>query len=257
MSTDDGKQGGFYQFPLCLLAQTIPFQELLQQCFGWGVVHYLDKKFGESWRNQSAKKQEEAISQARVAMNFARGSASDYVGRFTVAQRFSDEWQRSHGQKTAFVRFRTADLYFHVRDQEIFSERDWRVLAGVYSALGDKRTVTIGWERIQFRAAGWLTRPKLGATACGPLYPRGQIDRSLRELLDRRYLFGLTYRHGERWWSNRLKHEELWHEIKEIKLRAAQPAQRRKIDLDGDARVEAALKMEGVHLRPVRSSSEI
>jgi hypothetical protein len=257
MSTDDGKQGGFYQFPLCLLAQPIPFRELLEQSFGWGVVHYLDTKFGESWRQQSAKSQEEVISKARAAMKFDDGKASNFVSRFAVAQRFIDGWKRNHGQKTAFVRFRTADLYFDVRDHEIISERDWRVLAGVYSALGDKRMVTIGWERIQFRAAGWLTRPKLGATACGPLYPRGQIDRSLRELLDRGFLVAATYRHGERWWSNRLTHEELWREIELRKLRAAKAAQRRKVDLSNDARIEGALKKEGVHLVPVLPSLEI
>ena len=257
MSTDDGKHGGFYQFPLCLLAQPIPFGELLEQCFGWGVVHYLDTKFGESWRQQSAKRQEEAIRQARAAMKFDDGKASTFVSRFAVAQRFFDAWRRSHGQKMAFVRFRTADLYFHVRDQEIISERDWRVLAGVYSVVGDKPMAAIGWQRIQGRAAGWLTCPIPGAQPCGPLYPRGQVNRSLRKLVDRGYLYVATYRNGERWWSNRLTHEELWCEIEPRKLRAAKAAQRRKIDLGGDARVEAALKMEGVDLRPVRSSLEI
>ena len=251
MNTGNNKQGGFYQFPLCLLAQPIPFQELLDQCFDWGVVHYLDRTLGATWRNRTAKKREEAVSHARAVMNFRGDIASGIISRFTTVQRFTDEWQRVHHQKIAFVRLRAADLYFEVRDRQMISERDWRVLAGVYSALGDKPMVTIGWQRIQCRAAGWLTRPKSGAMPCGPLYPRGQIERSLRKLLDRGYLFGATYRHGERWWSNRLNHQELRREIEQRKLRAAKAALRRKVDILGDCRIGLALAKEGVLLKSV------
>ena len=251
MNTGNNKQGGFYQFPLCLLAQPIPFQELLDQCFDWGVVHFLDRTSGATWRNGTAKKRDEAMRSARAVMKFSGGSASGIISRFNTVQRFTDEWQRAHHQKTAFVRFRASDLYFEVRNRQIISERDWRVLAGVYSALGDKPMVTIGWQRIQCRAAGWLTRPKSGAMPCGTLYPRGQIERSLRELLDRGYLFGATYRRGERWWSNRLNHQELRREIEQRKLRAAKAALRRKVDILGDCRIGLALAKEGVLLKSV------
>ncbi len=253
MSTSGNSHGGFYQFPLCLLAQAIPFSELQEQCFDWGIIHYLDIELGTSWRWRSPKGIEGAMKIASEAIGFTNGSAANTIHGHDAAQGFVDKWKRSHSRKTASVRFRTADLHFDVRDRGILSERDWRVLAAILSALGDKPMVRLGWGRIQCRAAGWLTPPPPGAKPCGPLYPRGQIERSLRELLDRGYLFGATYRRGERWWSNRLKHEELWCKISERKLLAAKAAQRRKIDSLGDTRIALKLAEYGLAPTPLRT----
>jgi hypothetical protein len=247
--------GGFYQFPLCLLAQDLVFKDLLISSFQHGVCWYLDTKHPE-WRSTSRSKLNVAFDEARATIRFTGATPEHFIATYTKSQRFINHWQHVLHQKTAFVRFRTSDLYFETRDKGILSERDWRILAAIFSALGDKPMVRIGWERIQCRAAGWLTPPPPGAKPCGPLYPRGQIERSLSELLDRGYVFGATYRRGERWWSNRLNHEELRSKILERKLHAAKAAQRRKIDSLGDTRIALKLAEYGLVPAPLRAPAQ-
>jgi hypothetical protein len=255
MSARENSRGGFYQFPLCLLAQTVPFEHLLNSCLRHGVCWYLDTTY-QGWRSTTRSKLEGAFDEARTTIGFTGGATADFIATHTEAQRFIDRWQDVLKRKTAFVRLRTSDLHFDVRDKGILSEREWRILAAIFSAIGDKPMVRLGWERIQCRAAGWLTPPPLGAKPCGPLYPRGQIERSLRELLDRGYLFGATYRRGERWWSNRLSHEELRGKILERKLHAAKAAQRRKIDSLGDTRIALKLAEYGLVPAPLRAPAQ-
>lgn len=251
MNASPQRTGGFYQFPVCLLAQAIPFPDLLNQCFHYAVCRFLDTTESPKWR--AVNKRGTALKKAAATIGFQRGDARHFIENHDIAQRFIESWTLTSGRKTAWVRFRTEDLHFEVRDHRILSERDWRVLAAVYSALGDKEMVRLGWQRIQCRAAGWLTPPPAGAKPCGPLYPRGQIERSLRKLLDRGYLFGATYRRGERWWTNRLKHEQLRAKIAERKLYPAKAAQRRKLDSINDQRIAAALAKLGLHLPPLAS----
>ncbi len=223
MSDSGFSQGGFYQFPLCLLAQNLPFTELLNLSFQYGVCWYLHTK-QPLWRSMPSSKLKATFDEARAIIKFTGATPQHFIATHTTAQRFIDQWQIVLQRKTAFVRFRTFDLHFQVRDHEILSERDWRVLAAIFSALGDKPMVKLGWERIQCRAAGWLTPPPPGATPCGPLFPRGQIERSLRKLLDRGFLFGATYRRGERFWSNRLNQAQLRDRIMERKLHSVTTA---------------------------------
>jgi len=249
MSASPETQGGFYQFPLCLLAQTLPFETLLNQVFRWGVCRYLDQKHGECWR--AANQREAAMVEARELISFTGGSFEDFSARHAEAEKFVKRWRGEWQRRTAFVRFRSSDLHFLVRDKQILSEREWRILAAVFSALGDKPMVKLGWKSIQSRAAGWLTPPPPGATPCGSLYSRDQIERSLKHLLDRGYVFGATYRRGERYWTNRDNQEGLRAEIEKRKLRSANAARRRMIDTQGDTKIAAQLAALGVALPPI------
>lgn len=255
MSAGDNSHGGFYQFSLCLLAQELPFEALLNTCFRYGVCRYLDTKH-PNWRSVSPSISTAAFAEARATIGFAGATPEHFISTHDTAQRFIDHWHGVLHRKTAYVRFRTSDLYFEVRDKQILSERDWRVLAAIFSAHGYKPMVRLGRERLQCRAAGWLTPPPPGARPCGPLYPRGQIERSLGELLNRGYLFRATYRRGERWWSNRLNHAELWNRISELKLHAAKAAQRRKEDLLGETRIALKLAEYGIAPAPLRTPAQ-
>jgi|GEM_PF-4324772 len=219
--------GKFFQFPLCLLAEQRNFTDLLNRCFQFGIAHYLDKQ-EPGW---AASKQSHAAAheRAQLVIGFSGGDPARAIEIHKSVSDFEREW-KSAGRKTCWVRLRT-DIHFDVRDDEVLSERDWRVLCAVYSAIGDKPMVRIGWKRIQSRAAGWLTPPPANARLCGLLYPRGQIERSLSKLIDRGFVFAATYKHGERFWSHRLNYQELWAEVKARKLRKYSAAMvRRKAD---------------------------
>jgi hypothetical protein len=231
--------GGFFQFPLCLLAQSAPFPDLLVLCFQFGVCHFLDETKGSDWRD-SQRKREAALAEAGSVIKFRGGNIQSFLAGHARAGQFEDDW-RARGRKTCWVRLRK-DLFFHVRESNMLSEREWRVLAAIFSAIGDKDMVRIGWQGIQSRAAGWLTPPPGGAVPVGPLYPRGQIERSIRELLDRRFVYAVTYRRGERWWTHRHNNAELWKLVEERKLRRPQAeGKRRQCDRHFSAEIYSKL----------------
>ncbi len=235
--------GGFFQFPLCLLAQQLPFNELLNTCFDHGVCHYLDSKNdGREWRDDQEWRQE-AMEDARKTIRFEGGSIESILATEKAACQFERWWQQS-GRKTCTVRLRT-DLYFDALHRAALSERELRVLLALYSAIGDKQAVVQGWQRIQWRAAGWLTKPlppaQRGVQPCvGPLYPRGQIERTLSKLLNRKLVFCATYNRGERYWSNRLLQEGIWAEIAIRKTRSLHN-ERKRIDTANSAALYAKL----------------
>jgi hypothetical protein len=216
MSDQDGR-GNFFQFPLCLLAQNLPFAELLDLSIRFGIGHYLDKT-NSNWR-ATQRSREAGMASARSVVSFTNGSSSAIISGHAEVARLESEW-RAAGRKTSWVRLRS-NFFFDMRNECSFSERDWRVLCGLYSAIGDQPMVKIGWEGIQRRAAGWLTRPPPGGKPCGPMYPRGQVEGSLAKLVKRTLVFVATYKRGERFWSHRLNQDEIWTKIGERKSRTA------------------------------------
>lgn len=218
----------------------MPFREMLNLSFYSGVCHFLDSTEGLEWREWSAAKRESALQQARDTIIFTRGHATTMLkGSKSVAE--IDQHWRAMGHKTCWVRVRT-DIFFDVRDRDALSEREWRVLCALYSAIGDKPMAKIGWKIIQYRAAGWLTSPPPVAMPFRPAYSRGMIERSLAELVARNLVMVATYRRGERFWTHRHDQTALWELIKERKLkRPMAMALRKQSDQRGSAAIHANL----------------
>lgn len=219
-------KGGFFQFPLCLLATAGAFTELLSLAFGYGACHMLDKSAGREWRKTKASR-EKALGDARSAVKFSGGDPERLLAAANDAEHRYSQWLSS-GRKTAWVRLRT-DIYFSIRDKKSLSERELRILCAVYSAIGDKAAVVVGWRRIQWRAAGWLSLPVDGQP-CGPLYPRHQIDRTCAKLKRRGLLFSVTYNRGERYWSHRLNNQQIWDFVKARKMHSIQALKNKSMD---------------------------
>jgi len=245
MSSDE-HQGGFFQFPLCLLAQAVTFENLLELCLGYGVCHFLNQTLGGKWRD-TAESRDFAMQKARETIRFSGGRINDMLAHYTTTRMFEQEWQQL-GRNTCYVRMRK-DFYFDTLEHQVLSERDWRVLAAIYSAIGDKPVVELGWQRIQWRAAGWLTKASGRMQPCGRLYPRGQIERTLAKLLERKFVFAATYRRGERYWSHRLDQEGIWAEIATRKQRSS-PDKRKQIDAVNSAALYAKLHPPAIQTLP-------
>jgi len=239
MSSDTENYGGFFQFPLCLLAWKLPFAHILGRAIHYGVVSFLEKTAdGENWKRTFATRND-ALKKAQKVIGFENGNMETMIAEHQETENFVYAW-REAGRKTCDVRVRQ-DLVFDARDAGDLTEREFRILAGIFSAIGAKPYVKIGWLSVQCRAAGWLStpppiRPDL---PCGPIYPRGQIERSLSELLARSLVVGVTYRRGERYWSHRLTRDQLWDAVKARKLRRPQA---RSAHAAGDAEKSAAIK---------------
>ena len=224
--SEAAKQGGFFQFPLCLQAVTGTLEVLLNLAFSYGVCNMLDKTHGREWRNSKATR-EKALGDARRAIKFSGGDPERLLAAANDAEHRYSQWLSS-GRKTAWVRLRT-DIYFSIRDKKSLSERELRILCAVYSAIGDKAAVVVGWKRIQWRAAGWLSQPVDGQS-CGPLYPRHQIDRTCAKLKRRGLLFSVTYNRGERYWSHRHNNQQIWDFVKARKKHSIQALKNKSMD---------------------------
>lgn len=223
---NEKKYGKFVQFPLCMIASTdIQFSRLLFDALSYGIVNFLDKTRDEgkpAFYNMDSDEKEKAHAKSRSVIGFSGGGAEDTHKESLAADGRRQFWTGRNGS-TCEVRFRT-DLLFESARGDI-SEREARVLLGLYSAIGDKPYVKATWQAIQHRAAGWV-RPiarSARSNECGPKYSRHQIDRTLLELMERGLVVGATYNRGERFWTNKLTVDELWKHIsaRKIKQRSA------------------------------------
>jgi hypothetical protein len=213
------------------------------------VCHYLDIEFGATWRAGSEEEAETAFSGAREVIGFQDGCAKLFKEGHEIVHAHKTAWE-AEGRKSGRVRLRVHDLYHEVKDKQILSEREWRVLCAVFSAIGNKEMVALGWKGIQSRAAGRLPPPP-DAKPWGPKYSRGQIERSADELIARGFVFAATYNRGERYWTHRNNHADLWKEIAALKLRrASAQADRVRIDRTASDEIRAQLKLATVVAPP-------
>ncbi len=201
------EHGQFIQFPLCALASTRPFRELLGDVWGYGVVKFIiathqDVEDAHSLRYHVAKIKEDAMNLARGVIGFDGGDLGAYLGGYDRIEMCRNRWESTVGP-TCWARLRR-DLYFDARDGDP-TEEEMRVLIGLYSMIGDKAYAKVGWPMIQARAAGGM-KPGFSRAdgLCGPLYNRSKIDRRCAELITRGLVHSFTFNRGERFWSHRL-----------------------------------------------------
>ena len=217
MSEHPEPYGGFLQFPLCLLAQSGDFWATLVRTSAYAVVSFLNKTEGSNSWQSTPDSREDALSKARKVIVFKLGDIDEMIKGHNAANKFLSEW-KSKGRKTCEVRLRT-DIMISFFAGHI-TEREFRILCGLFSGIGAKPYAKLGWLSIQCRAAGWLSTP--AATEGVALYPRGQIERTLTELQIRNLVRCVTYKRGERYWSHSLSREELEQAVKKRKLRRDQ-----------------------------------
>lgn len=236
--------GGFVQFQLALFASSKPIGELLSLAFRFGVVKFInDTRDSEhEFRWMAEKTKEKHLEKAKVVIRFTEGpTASTFDQAHQDAVRRVAAWCDQFG-KTCWVRIRT-DILRNCLIDDGLSENQIRVLAALYSLIGDKPCVRADWQTIQLRAAGHLRPPidTVPTAVRGPILSRGTIDRTCNELMDRRLVVGATFKRMERFWTNRLTADELWDAIAAIKLAKADRQLRRQRDRERSAQLEARL----------------
>lgn len=215
------KRGKFLQAPLCIMADgKHNFAYQMELFFAHALVNFIDKTRFEgspTYSEMTFEKRESAIEKSQGVIGFSGGNEQAISANNERACKHVSVWVGRYG-KTCSVRIRT-DLIFAARDGDM-TEREARVLFGLYSAIGDKPYVKATWQAIQHRAAGWV-RPfeeNVKDDYRGPIYSRHQIDRTLIELMDRGLVSGATYNRGERYWSHSLDEDGLWKQIATRKL---------------------------------------
>lgn len=241
---DAPSRGGFIQFPLALLAVQAPFEDILDGAFSYAVVEFIDKTRepgAPRFRDLPASDRDEQVEKARNVMRFTGGNAGWFLKHHKSSSDQAERWVSRMGP-TCSVRLRN-DLFFGARKEKEPTERELRILLGIYSVIGAKPYAKVGWPMIQARAAGAMRPPADGIPEeyRGPLYSRGQIDRTCAELIARGLVVQFTFNKGERFWSNKLSRSELAEKIEHRKLRRVRhAAAQRQDDAAVSARILAA-----------------
>jgi hypothetical protein len=205
------------------------WSDVLPLTFGYGVIHYLNQSMPD-WKHSKT----EALEKAREDIGFQGGTLQAYVDGYNAVESFARDWTHA-GRKTFPIRI-AKGLFFECRDGEGITEREFRILAAVFSVIGTKGYNRAGWEIIQWRAAGYLQRPPQEQPA--KLYPRGQIERSLIELRSRGLITCFSYGKGHggiRYWApgtmpfDKLAHAVLAHLNKARERRISDAQASRKL----------------------------
>ena len=133
MSVDPKNYGGFFQFPLCLLAAQDDFHEVIERAMNYGIVHFLDKTGeGKDWRGDQAARAD-ALKKAQNVIGFTGGDIDYFIRQADKAENFLHEWRRAN-RSTCEVRVRK-DFMYGARDKGEPTDREFRILAAIFSAM--------------------------------------------------------------------------------------------------------------------------
>jgi hypothetical protein len=208
------ESGGFYVFPLCVLASRQPLHEIMERALWYGTVHFIEATRREAGEGSILTKstrvcdREAELERAQKAMGFKNGNIDAMIAAYRETQ---DAMRRHH---SCTVRLKTS-YHFDVLNRGALTEAQFRCMIGLYSIIGPKPYARCGYPMLQARAAGWVrpfTQEQLAQAdtlEAGPIYSRGQLDRACRELIVRGIVHSFTFNRGVRYWSNRATAEEI------------------------------------------------
>lgn len=194
----DTKQGGFIQFPLCVLSDhTLSFSEALDRGFGWGVMNYIRSIKKKSAGNGG--EEADPLGQARKQIGFKGGGLSEFERHESALGDYRVMRENLGCGKSCLVRIPTT--YFFEMRNKLWPENEARVYLAIVSKIGVKAYSRIGWKTIAFRAAGYTSRPKRQPKV---VLSRDQVNYAAKSLTARNLVSCYTLNRGARYWS--LKH---------------------------------------------------
>lgn len=208
-------EGRFIQFPLVLLAVK-PWDHALRLMFGYSVVNYMEEKGAD-------------IEAAREAIGFTSGELGEYNTRHAEVVNLVESIPRCAAVR-ACVRLKTT-IFFDHRDRGSPTEREFKILAAIYSGIGDNPMRALTVAQIQRRAAGCASADLFNRWGCaqGTIFSPKQVRTTVDSLFDSGFFARATYRLRITYYSHRADREELWRMIEKQKLpmlqRRAQRAQ--------------------------------
>jgi hypothetical protein len=242
----------YFQFPLCALAfgenEVERLNAIIDYCLvekGWKLLGKLTAEqqrqfFTEMQRARKLPKgfdndqwTHRAALYGGNVMNVTLGGFLRGILRYDALDKYIVAFANAHG-RDAVVRMKTSWL-FKARDGHGLTYREFAVLCGIYSAIGDKQLAVVTRERIRRCAVGYRTaaimRAELPKRA-----DKGQplTERQLRDTIERlhrnRFFARATVFRRITYYSIRLDDEALRKKIMERRtypdfFRASQAAQ--------------------------------
>jgi len=146
-----GKNNGYFQFPLCLLAFGENYKDRLRAIISYCLCEEARRrnpKFPKSARNTS-------LDEAATFLGVTIGSHDNTIRRWKDVDRFVCQWEHRNG-RDALVRIGTA-LLWEAHNNTGVSYREFSVLCAINSIIGRRQSVPkqITEPSIRVRASGF------------------------------------------------------------------------------------------------------
>jgi len=259
---NEGARRKYFQFPLCLLAMADDEKTLLNRIISFAVVEagrVLWQKKSSAQRKSLAddlrdctasdfkRNDREHVAAALGAreLNVTLGSIRGTVSTWRQVCDFRNSFESLHGREPELRIL--SGLAFEVRDGKGMSYREFAILCGMLSQIGDKKyPVRITREQIQRRMLGYrkeeIMRSELSKRTDGasPLSTR-QIGYTVDKLHERRFFARARANERQTYYSIRHTQCELEAALIESKTYSQTfHAARRQKDVDFMARMKAA-----------------
>lgn len=196
----DEKQGGFVQFPLCLLAREWPLSNIATLALPYSAQLLVD-----AWKAKGLYEDESEplmfVQAAKtVGFNYEDETADDWQARiengYGEVVREVGRHEKIFGPSKTFVRV-PITYAFEIRSGQ-WKEAEARVYCALASIIGvQKPYARAGWGVIAMRAAGFVKAPP----SSRPLLTRPQVEYQLRRFQERNLFACYTLKRGVRYWS--------------------------------------------------------
>jgi hypothetical protein len=222
------KDDSYFQFPICLLtfAPNEPWERRLSAIIRYAIIEFARKTGiltggASDWRGMNATDAEAAMEKLRQILKFNSGNLKTMVDDWKSTTLHVEEFLRRHPRGNVQVRVRS-DLMFQSRDEVGLSERELRILIGVYSAIGGREVACVPLETIGYRACGCGTKAIFDAETTKPqTFTRKQLRATVRALEWDSWFVAAVFNRRQKFYSNSLHPAELRQKIIELKTRRA------------------------------------
>ncbi len=242
----------YFQFPLCALAFGETEHNRLNAIIDYSLIENGEKLLGKLTNEQQRRFFSDAKRKGILPQGFdhfewthrAAVYAAEIIGvtlgdflrgieRYHALDAFVKAFEKAHG-RDALVRIKKAWL-FKARDEHGLSYREFSVLCGLFSAMGDKELAIVTRQRISHCAMGYRTAAIM-AVELPRRADKGQpfTERQLRDTISRlhqnRFFARCTVARRITYYSIRLNNEDFRKKVLERRtypafFRASQAAQ--------------------------------
>lgn len=141
----------YYQIPLSILQMDLTSSELVQHVVSYALVDY-----GRKISDGSPIELEEIISRAKERLNVSQSSETQINARYEAVLSHRRAFEQRAGRDVT-VRLRRNIIWEGLNEGGL-TLREFKVLAGIYAALGGKAYGPVSLGRLRFLAAGYKSK---------------------------------------------------------------------------------------------------
>lgn len=232
------KDDPYFQFPICLIALPVtPWEDRMATIISYSILEFgvaneiLTRVSGQPYAG-GREKTEKAMEALRARLKFSGGSFDAMTERWAVAEKHLAGYRSAFPGSVGLVRLRN-DLCFDAKDADGIDERQFRILAAIYSAIGNCAVKQVSVQQIIHRSAGCVSRAVFDSWAGKALpFTRKQVRASVDELEARGLFKTCVFNRRQKYFTHSLAEAELRAQVVALKSKArkSQLAERRQRD---------------------------